>query len=323
MDVDWSGVLAQHPAKQRAESDVRPAAVRPGTSSGTTSTRGTASVPRASAPDTRTAQTQRGSRSQSTELLYSPSSPRAHVPLAAAHTAHRAAATAPKAHKGSRSAAAHRTEEHSSAQHGAQSPDETARAELRRKLSNPTRALPTPESGDTSQQSKSRRRAREPRATPQHEALAHVDTGVNPRWSRTQHVAAPPREAKHRVYCGLNRPDPSLRVNKGELEVGTRSKCFRSGFGAALHQHITDEEAFIKKFTAPYAPLVVQKLWYKDSAPPEGYQPATLSQARQRGFGAGSATLARKLQKKLHEGSAGAGRTRTRSASTRSASPSQ
>ena len=122
-----------------------------------------------------------------------------------------------------------------------------------------------------------------------------------------------PRKGK--VYCGQDKLDPSLRVNGGTLEVGTRSRCFRAGFGGALHQHVDDEAEFVRKFTAPYAPLIAQKLWYKDGPPPEGEVPATLSQARQRGWGAGSAALARKLQKKLHEGSAGAGRTRTRSAS--------
>ena len=107
--------------------------------------------------------------------------------------------------------------------------------------------------------------------------------------------------------------------------MGTRSHCFRASFGGALHHHIDDEAEFVRKFTAPYAPLIAHKLWYKGGPPPEGegYQPATLSQARQRGWGAGSAALARKLQKKLNAGSAGTGRTRTRSASTRSASPSQ
>ena len=53
--------------------------------------------------------------------------------------------------------------------------------------------------------------------------------------------------------------------------------------------HITDTRArFIRKFSAKYEPLVHQLLWYKDSAIPQGYQPATLSQARLRGWGAGS-----------------------------------
>ena len=251
-------------------------------------------MPRASAPDTRTAQTQRGSRSQSTELLYSPSSPRAHVPLAAAHTAHRAAATNPKAHKGSRSAAAHRTEEHSSAQHGAQSPDETARAELRRKLSNTTRALPMPESGATSQHSKSRRRAREPRATPQHEA--HVDTGVNPRWSRTQHMAAPPRKAKHRVYCGNNRKASVLL--DGSERVGRPSECIQRGFGAALHQPVEDVQAFVRTHGGPYEKLIDPQLWFKNKAPPPGAQRAIIPMCFQKGWGAGTAALARKLREK-------------------------
>ena len=93
-----------------------------------------------------------------------------------------------------------------------------------------------------------RRRAREPGAPSQHRALVHGDTIVSPRGSSTKHDKAPPRKA--RVYCGQNRLDPSLRVNGGALEVGTRSKCFRSGFGAALHQQINDEETFAKKFTA-------------------------------------------------------------------------
>jgi hypothetical protein len=296
-------MLVQHPTEDAA-SAVRSATELP---AGVTPTRGSTNTPTARAPDARAAHTQRGS--QSTRLLYSPSSPRARAPLAAAHTAHRAAATSPSAHKASRSAAAHRTEEHSSAQHGAQSPDETARAELRRKLT--SRALPTADSGATSQrststaaarqQSKPRRRAREPQAAPQHQTLAHVDTVVSPRGRSTQHHKAPPRKA--RVYCGQNKLDPSLRVNGGTLEVGTRSRCFRSGFGAALHQDVVNAAEFIRKFTAPYEPLVSQKLWYKDKPPPEGYQPTTLSQARQRGFGAGSAALARKLQKERHGGS--------------------
>ena len=255
MSVNWFDVLVEHPARHAA-SAARSAIELP---TGATPTRGSTNTPTARAPDARTAQT--------TGLLYSPSSPRVHVPLATAHTA-----TSPNAHKASRSAS--HTEERSSA---------TRRDELRRKLTT------------ASEPPKPRRRAREPRATPQHQA--------SPRGSSTQHGKAPPRKA--RVYCGQNKLDPSLRVNGGTLEVGTRSRCFRAGFGGALHQHIDDEAEFVRKFTA------------------RTDQPATLSQARQRGWGAGSAALARKLQKKLTAGSAGTGRTRTRSASTRSASPSQ
>ena len=90
---------------------------------------------------------------------------------------------------------------------------------------------------------------REPKAVPQHAANA---------LSAPRHVTHPPRKGK--VYCGQNKLDPSLRVNGGTLEVGTRSRCFRAGFGGALHQHVDDEAEFVRKFTAPYAPLVVQKL---------------------------------------------------------------
>ena len=244
-----------------------------------------------------------------------------HTPLAAAHKALRAPHASSNTHKPSRSAS--HTGVHSGAR---QSPEEIARDELQRKLTNSGRvhvgdvsSSGSTESGAATQRSKSGR-AREPQAAPQRGTAAPVDSNAR---SAARHVTRPPRKGK--VYCGQNKLDPSLRVNGGTLEVGTRSRCFRAGFGGALHQHIDDEAEFVRKFTAPYAPLIAQKLWYKDGPPPqgEGYQPATLSQARQRGWGAGSAALARKLQKKLHGGSAGAGRTRTRSASTRSASPSQ
>ena len=113
---------------------------------------------------------------------------------------------------------------------------------------------------------------------------------------------SPQRRRRPKVYCSNNRLDPALRVNGGTLEIGTRGQCVGAGYGAALFQHIEDEDAFIKKFSAPYEPLVPQQLWHKDSDPPPGYQAATLSQARQRGWGAGSAALARKLQaKRVHK----------------------
>ena len=317
MSVNWSDVLVQQHAKGAARSAGEP----PGVSTGLTAARMTTNAPHASTHDTRTGQPQRGSHSQRHGVLYSPSSPRMHTPLAAAHKALRAPHASSNTHKPSRSAS--HTGVHSGAR---QSPEEIAREELQRKLTNSGRvhvgdvsSSGSTESGAATQRSKSGR-AREPQATPQRGTAAPVDSNAR---SAARHVTHPPRKGK--VYCGQNKLDPSLRVNGGTLEVGTRSRCFRAGFGGALHQHIDDEAEFVRKFTAPYAPLIAQKLWYKDGPPPqgEGYQPATLSQARQRGWGAGSAALARKLQKKLHGGSAGAGRTRTRSASTRSASPSQ
>jgi len=297
MSANWSDVLVQQHARP------------PGASTGLTSTRLTTNAPHASAPDTRTGQPQRGSHSQSHGVLYSPSSPRMHRPLAAAHQAPRVPHTSSNTHKHSRSAS--HTEEHSGAQ---QSPEENARDELQRKLTNSARAQVgrTSSSGSSESSAATKRltpgRPREP-AAPQRATAAPVDSSAR----SARHVTHQPRKGK--VYCGQSKLDPSLRVNGGTLEVGTRSRCFRAGFGGALHQHVDDEAEFVRKFTAPYAPLIAQKLWYKDGPPPEGVQPATLSQARQRGWGAGNAALARKLQKKLHGGSAGAGRTRTRSAS--------
>ena len=304
MSANWSDVLVQQHARP------------PGASTGLTSTRLTTNAPHASAPDTRTGQPQRGSHSQSHGVLYSPSSPRMHAPLAAAHKALRAPHTSSNTHKPSRSAS--HTGEHSGAH---LSPEEIARDELHRKLTDAARshvgAMSSSASADSGAATQRSGRVREPQAAPQHGTAAPVDSSAR----SARHVTHQPRKGK--VYCGQNKLDPSLRVNGGTLEVGTRSRCFRAGFGGALHQHVDDEAEFVRKFTAPYAPLIAQKLWYKDGPPPEGHQPATLSQARQRGWGAGSAALARKLQKKLHEGSAGAGRTRTRGASARSASPSQ
>jgi hypothetical protein len=307
MSANWSDVLVQPHAKAAARS----AGGLPGTSPGLTPARLTTNAPHASTPVTRTGQPQRGSHSQTHGVLYSPS-PRMHAPLAAAHKALRAPHTSSNTHKHSRSAS--HTGEHSGAQ---QSPEEIARDELQRKLTNSARARVgrTSSSGSSESSAATKRltsgRPREPQATPQRATAVPVDSSAR----SASHVTHQPRKGK--VYCGQNKLDPSLRVNGGTLEVGTRSACFRAGFGGALHQHIDDEAEFVRKFTAPYAPLIAQKLWYKDGPPPEGgvFQPATLSQARQRGWGAGSAALARKLQKKLHGGSAGAGRTRTQSAS--------
>ena len=61
--------------------------------------------------------------------------------------------------------------------------------------------------------------------------------------------------------------------------------CASVDVAAGQQPAFDDEAAFVRKFTAPYAPLIAQKLWCKDGPPPEGHQPATLSQARQRGWG--------------------------------------
>ena len=282
MSVSWSDALGQHPAKQAA-SAVRSATGLP---AGTTPTRGSTNAPTARAF---------GAGSQNTGLLYSPSSPRMRVPLATAHAAHSAAKTSPSAHRASRSAAVHRTDERSSAHHDARSPEETARDELRRKLTNPTSdsgatSQRSTSNAATSQQSKPRRRAREPRAVPQSGALEHVA----PRGSSLQHGKARPRKAK--PYCGNNKKASGLL--DGSERVGRPSECIQRGFGAALHQPVENVEAFVRMHSGPYEKLIDPQLWFKNSEPPHGMQRATLPMCFQKGFGAGTAALARKLREK-------------------------
>ena len=296
--MNWSDVLGQHPAKHAA-SAVRSATGLP---AGTTPNRGSANAPTTRASDARAGQPQRGR--QSTGPLYSPSSLRMHVPLAIAHAAHSAATTSPSAHKASRSAAAHRTDGRSSARRDAHSPEETARDDLRRKLTNPTsdsgatsqRSFGGGEASTStaaaSQQSKPRRRAREPRATPQHGATAHVD--AIERGSSTRRDKSSPRKA--RVYCGNSRKASVLL--DGTERVGRPSECIQRGFGAALHQPVKDVEAFVRAHGGPYEKLIDPQLWFKNSEPPHGMQRATLPMCFQKGWGAGTAALARKLREK-------------------------
>ena len=108
-----------------------------------------------------------------------------------------------------------------------------------------------------------------------------------------------PGGRRKRIYCGNNKLDPRLESNGGALRIGRPSECFRKGFGGALYQHVDDEDAFIEKFNAPYEKLIAQEeLWFKDTGPPEGMIRCTLPQARQRGWGAGSRELARRLSLK-------------------------
>ncbi len=207
------------------------------------------------------------------------------------------------AHRGASSDAARAPEAHAATGKNAQSP-ETRRAGnvwTTPGYKAPHHAAISASSGVPARATRSkshRRRLRGPQHQPvNHQVGAHAVTIERAR----SNSASPRRNSRHtKVYCSSNKLDPSLRMNGGTLEVGTRSQCFRSGFGAALWQHIEDEEAFIKKFSVPYEPLVPQRLWYKDSAAPPGYQPTTLSQARQCGWGAGSAALARKLRARRH-----------------------
>ena len=93
----------------------------------------------------------------------------------------------------------------------------------------------------------------------------------------------------------------------GSERVGRPSECIQRGFGAALHQPVEDVDAFVRMHSGAYEKLIDPKLWYKNSEPPDGMQRASLPMCFQKGFGAGTAALARKLRQRLHGREAGAG----------------
>ena len=99
---------------------------------------------------------------------------------------------------------------------------------------------------------------------------------------------------KQRPYCGNNKKARELL--DGSERVGRPSECIQKGFGSALHQPVHDVAAFLRKFDGPYEKLIEPQLWYKNSAPPLGMQRATLPMCFQKGWGAGTAALARKLR---------------------------
>ena len=100
---------------------------------------------------------------------------------------------------------------------------------------------------------------------------------------------------KQKLYCGNNAKARELL--DGSERLGKPSECIQKGFGAALHQPVHDVAAFLRKFDQPYEKLIEPQLWYKNAEPPPGIQRATLPMAFQRGWGAGTAALARKLRK--------------------------
>ena len=102
--------------------------------------------------------------------------------------------------------------------------------------------------------------------------------------------------AEERVYCGNSRKASVLL--DGTERVGRPSECIQRGFGAALHQLVEDVEAFVRMHSGPYEKLIDPQLWFKNSEPPHGMQRATLPMCFQKGWGAGTAALARKLREK-------------------------
>ena len=120
------------------------------------------------------------------------------------------------------------------------------------------------------------------------------------RTRRSKHAREPDALArrspeKQKVYCGNNKKARELL--DGSERLGKPSQCIQKGFGAALHQPVHDVAAFLRKFDQPYEKIIDPQLWYKNSAPPPGIQRATLPMAFQKGWGAGTAALARKLRK--------------------------
>ena len=113
--------------------------------------------------------------------------------------------------------------------------------------------------------------------------------------SQQRHEAHAPQKRRN-ILCINNKHDPRLR--DPQYTLGTSAQCISKGFGAALHQHIDDRREFVKRFDAPYEKIINldHLLWFKNSEPPPGKHRATLPMAFQKGWGAGSAALARKLK---------------------------
>lgn len=138
----------------------------------------------------------------------------------------------------------------------------------------------------------------------QHDSTFARDGGdssreMSPAKQPRAHSSSPTRAAKA-VWCGNNKLDKRLRVNGGHMEVGSPHACFQRGVGAGIHQDIPpgEEHAFLEKWRQPYAKLVKQPIWYKDTTPPPGMFKCTLPQAMQRGFAVGSKLRADKIVKR-------------------------
>ncbi len=96
------------------------------------------------------------------------------------------------------------------------------------------------------------------------------------------------------IYCGNNENDLVLKAHGGDREFGSHKYCLRKGYALGMNQHIPDIAKFLNKWSAPYKPHILQRLYYGDGEAPPGYQLATLGQSVQRGFALGSIARARK-----------------------------
>ena len=98
-----------------------------------------------------------------------------------------------------------------------------------------------------------------------------------------------------KFICSNNELD--YRLNESGVHLGSNMMCLRKGFGMGLHQHISNEDEFLKHWGGRYRPHVKQQLYCGDGALPPGHIKATAPQCMARGFGLGSLERAKRLKR--------------------------
>jgi len=95
------------------------------------------------------------------------------------------------------------------------------------------------------------------------------------------------------IYCGNN--IQNNRLISGELDIGTRSKCFKKGVGVGLNQPIDPD------YLGEYEPIYIDNFFCGDNEDdaPNNYRMGTLPQCLQKGVGIG------KLQKAQNNNDSG------------------
>ena len=87
------------------------------------------------------------------------------------------------------------------------------------------------------------------------------------------------------IYCGNNRQN--IKLINGQLDIGSRSKCFKKGFGVGFNQPVDPD------YLGAYEPIYVDKIYCGDNVnnAPNNHRMGTLPQCLQKGVAIG------KLQK--------------------------
>ena len=98
-----------------------------------------------------------------------------------------------------------------------------------------------------------------------------------------------------KFICSNNEQD--YRLNESGVLLGSNMMCLRRGIGMGLHQHISNEDEFLKHWSGGYRPHVKQQLYCGDGALPPGHIKATAPQCMARGFGLGSLKRAKQLKR--------------------------